>query len=199
MKKLLIIILLLSGCAGHVYKVTSEPSNAKVYVSIEGYTKECVTPATVQFANVFKDPVSFTITKKGYVTQTKTLGPSGSNVHFVLEVDSSIWITMTDETKLHNIFLNGSALKDPFSVKFKKVRTKIKTTDISASEKNEVSIISYCGYLNAKSSMGGYTGWQPFFASADIKGGYVIFIAGEDQYINNTFIKGVCKGSGAFD
>ena len=211
-KRLIIIscsLLLLCSCARTVYRVTSEPSNAQVNINscIRGFT-----PTTVSYSNVKKRPVPFMIIKRGYVTQTGSLGPAGGNIHFVLEAlqeppepvvikhETTIkiertWIAVDVETKLRNIVINESNLKDPFSVKFRK----IKVTAVPISEKNKVPIINYCGYLNAKNSMGGYIGWHPFFISTGVKDGPVIWIAEDESCVEFTLIKGACEGSGVFD
>lgn len=89
MKKLLILlailgICLVAGCAKTTYKITSEPLGAKVNLARHNAT----TPATITYSNARHRTVSCSITKTGYVKQTKKLGPDGGNLHITLAEDT---------------------------------------------------------------------------------------------------------------
>jgi hypothetical protein len=89
------LVLLLCSCST-TYKVTSEPSNAAIYINWGTYRTS--TPAILRYSNVRGRSIPCTVIKEGYIKQTKILGPAGGNVHFVLEPNKQV-ATKVDQPK----------------------------------------------------------------------------------------------------
>lgn len=69
------------------------------------------------------------------------------------------WSAMKDDTKLRELLVNHSTLKDPFSAQFRQVE--VRAVDL----KDGKTSIAWCGELNAKNGMGAYSGWSRFYAT----------------------------------
>lgn len=67
------------------------------------------------------------------------------------------WAPLSDESRLRKIIIDYSELKDPFSVQFRS--TKVRTARASKGQMYTV----WCGELNAKNSIGAYSGWRKFY------------------------------------
>lgn len=99
------------------------------------------------------------------------------------------FVAIEDDGAVRKIAEENSDLKDPFSAQFRNLS--VQTIHLKGPPK-EISLI-YCGEVNAKNSMGAYSGWAPFYATSIKKQFYI------SRKANDFYYKLYCKDAQNFD
>jgi hypothetical protein len=99
------------------------------------------------------------------------------------------FVALEDDSAVRKIAEENSDLKDPFSAQFRNLS--VQTIHLKGPPE-EISLI-YCGEVNAKNSMGAYSGWAPFYATSIKKHFYI------SRKANDFYYKLYCKDAPNFD
>lgn len=99
------------------------------------------------------------------------------------------WEAVMDTARLQEVLEQHSSLKDPFSVRFRKVSTRMwKASD--------AHFPIWCGELNAKNEHGAYAGWVEFSVTEAPRGNFVIQFGGQGgTEVGRKMVELHCQGS----
>lgn len=150
-----------------------------------------MTEATRVHGELIPTRVFYRSTEKSMKTLLATLLFLFASPSLAEEYSGAPWGAMKDDSRLRELLVDHSALKDPFSAQFRQVEVRVIDLEGGATS------TAWCGELNAKNGMGAYSGWSRFYATTGFSGDSPT-VSIEDQRSSSMFsimVKMHCSGS----